>query len=87
MIIVGMIADLETNNHDNKGDHHDDGVTTLETQLVTLTPGRHHSVYQGSWKDIVCDEAYLVFDVNVDNYNITVKVLKPLNAKAPRGQK
>ena len=31
MIFVLMIADLETNDHDDKGDHHDDGVTTLET--------------------------------------------------------
>ena len=55
MIIVGMIADLETNNHDNKGDHHDDGMTTLEAQLVTLTPGWHHSIYQGAWTNIICD--------------------------------
>ena len=47
--------DLETNNHDNKGDHHDDGMTTLETQLVTLTPGWHHSIYQGAWTNIICD--------------------------------
>ena len=49
-----MIADLETNDHDDEGDHHDDGVTTLETQLVTLTPRRHHSVYQGAWTNINC---------------------------------
>ena len=45
------MADLEANDHDDEGDHHDDGVTTLEPQLVTLTPGRHHSVNQGTWKN------------------------------------
>ena len=55
MIIVRMIADLESNDHDDEGDHHDDGVTTLETQLVTLTPGWHHSIYQGAWTNIICD--------------------------------
>ena len=56
MIIVRKIADLETNDHDDECEHHDDGVTTLETQLVTLTPGGHHSVYQGAWANIICDD-------------------------------
>ena len=46
------MADLETNDHDDEGDHHDNGVTTLEPQLVTLTLGGHHSVNQGTWKEM-----------------------------------
>ena len=44
------MADLEANDHDDEGDHHDDGVTTLEPQLVTLTPGKCKCILKESSK-------------------------------------
>ena len=40
-----MTADLETNDHDDEGDHHDDGVTTLETQLALPRMLLHHLIF------------------------------------------
>ena len=58
-IMMREITDLETNDHDDKCDHHEGSVTTLEHQLVPITLGWHHSVYQGSWRYRI----RLIFDV------------------------
>ena len=42
--------DLEADDHDDEGEHHDGGVATLQHQLVALVAGRHHAVYQRTWR-------------------------------------